>query len=149
MDLFAAYGGLFAAAFAAATILPAQSEAALAGLLATDAGSRRQHRKFPRFDGELGSWSRDRTLSRQALVSRPFHGARPSHRLVSSLWKMVPAVELGTDHRRPADRGRGGVARAAMELCRNRRPREDYALPGCRRGGAEPDVNQNGRHTRG
>lgn len=35
MDVFAVYGGLFAVAFAAATILPAQSEAALAGLLAT------------------------------------------------------------------------------------------------------------------
>jgi membrane protein YqaA with SNARE-associated domain len=35
MDVFAVYGGLFAAAFAAATILPAQSEVALAGLLAT------------------------------------------------------------------------------------------------------------------
>ncbi|MGX9118494.1 YqaA family protein [Mesorhizobium sp. BHbsci] len=35
MDIFAVYGGLFAIAFAAATILPAQSEAALAGLLAT------------------------------------------------------------------------------------------------------------------
>jgi membrane protein YqaA with SNARE-associated domain len=35
MDNFAAYGGLFAAAFTAATILPAQSEAVLAGLLAT------------------------------------------------------------------------------------------------------------------
>jgi membrane protein YqaA with SNARE-associated domain len=34
MDLFAVYAGLFAAAFAAATILPAQSEAVLAGLLA-------------------------------------------------------------------------------------------------------------------
>ncbi|WP_189644553.1 YqaA family protein [Mesorhizobium sp. M9A.F.Ca.ET.002.03.1.2] len=33
--MFAAYGGLFLIAFAAATILPAQSEAALAGLLAT------------------------------------------------------------------------------------------------------------------
>lgn len=35
MSLLAAYGGLFLAAFAAATILPAQSEAVLAGLLAT------------------------------------------------------------------------------------------------------------------
>ena len=34
MSAFAAYGGLFLAAFAAATILPAQSEAVLAGLLA-------------------------------------------------------------------------------------------------------------------
>jgi membrane protein YqaA with SNARE-associated domain len=34
MDILAIYGGLFAIAFAAATILPAQSEAALAGLLA-------------------------------------------------------------------------------------------------------------------
>lgn len=35
MNALAAYGGLFLAAFAAATILPAQSEAVLAGLLAT------------------------------------------------------------------------------------------------------------------
>jgi membrane protein YqaA with SNARE-associated domain len=34
MDVFAVYGGLFLVAFAAATIFPAQSEAALAGLLA-------------------------------------------------------------------------------------------------------------------
>lgn len=34
MNALAAYGGLFLAAFAAATILPAQSEAVLAGLLA-------------------------------------------------------------------------------------------------------------------
>lgn len=34
MSALAAYGGLFLAAFAAATILPAQSEAVLAGLLA-------------------------------------------------------------------------------------------------------------------
>ncbi|TIP53112.1 MAG: DedA family protein, partial [Mesorhizobium sp.] len=33
MDILAIYGGLFALAFAAATILPAQSEAALTGLL--------------------------------------------------------------------------------------------------------------------
>ncbi|MER8825503.1 DedA family protein [Mesorhizobium sp. M0938] len=39
MDVFAVYGGLFLAAFAAATILPAQSEAALAGLLATNSFS--------------------------------------------------------------------------------------------------------------
>jgi membrane protein YqaA with SNARE-associated domain len=39
MDVFAVYGGLFALAFAAATILPAQSEAALAGLLATNSFS--------------------------------------------------------------------------------------------------------------
>jgi membrane protein YqaA with SNARE-associated domain len=35
MDALAVYGSLFAVALAAATILPAQSEAALAGLLAT------------------------------------------------------------------------------------------------------------------
>jgi membrane protein YqaA with SNARE-associated domain len=35
MSAFAAYGGLFLAALVAATILPAQSEAVLAGLLAT------------------------------------------------------------------------------------------------------------------
>lgn len=35
MSALAAYGGLFLAAFLAATILPAQSEAVLAGLLAT------------------------------------------------------------------------------------------------------------------
>ena len=35
MTDLAAYGGLFLAAFLAATILPAQSEAALAGLIAT------------------------------------------------------------------------------------------------------------------
>lgn len=35
MSTFAIYGGLFAAAFLAATILPAQSEAALAALLLT------------------------------------------------------------------------------------------------------------------
>ncbi|RWI29412.1 YqaA family protein [Mesorhizobium sp.] len=39
MDDFAVYGGLFLVAFAAATILPAQSEAALAGLLASGAFS--------------------------------------------------------------------------------------------------------------
>jgi membrane protein YqaA with SNARE-associated domain len=37
MSDLAAYAGLFAAAFIAATILPAQSEAALVGLLLTDA----------------------------------------------------------------------------------------------------------------
>lgn len=36
MDEWAVYFGLFAAAFAAATILPVQSEAALAGLLLTE-----------------------------------------------------------------------------------------------------------------
>ena len=36
MDELAVYGGLFAAAFVAATILPMQSEAALAALLLTD-----------------------------------------------------------------------------------------------------------------
>ncbi|MDX3976407.1 YqaA family protein [Shinella sp.] len=36
MTTLAAYGGLFLAAFIAATILPAQSEAVLAGLLATE-----------------------------------------------------------------------------------------------------------------
>jgi len=37
MGDLAAYAGLFAAAFAAATVLPTQSEAALVGLLLTDA----------------------------------------------------------------------------------------------------------------
>jgi membrane protein YqaA with SNARE-associated domain len=36
MDELAVYAGLFAVAFAAATILPMQSEAALAGLLLTE-----------------------------------------------------------------------------------------------------------------
>lgn len=39
MDELAVYAGLFAVAFAAATILPMQSEAALAGLLLTESFS--------------------------------------------------------------------------------------------------------------
>ncbi|MEP9389959.1 YqaA family protein [Mesorhizobium sp. KR9-304] len=79
MDLFAAYGGLFAAAFAAATILPAQSEAALAGLLATGSFSPAMLVLVASIGNILGSmvnWALGRGVER--FRDRSWFPARPT-----------------------------------------------------------------------
>ncbi|WP_192360591.1 YqaA family protein [Mesorhizobium mediterraneum] len=78
MDIFAIYGGLFAIAFAAATILPAQSEAALAGLLATGSFSPAMLVVVASIGNVLGSavnWGLGRGLER--FRDRPWFPLRP------------------------------------------------------------------------
>jgi membrane protein YqaA with SNARE-associated domain len=79
MDIFAIYGGLFAVAFAAATILPAQSEAALAGLLATDSFSPAMLVLVASMGNVLGSavnWGLGRGIER--FRDRPWFPLRPA-----------------------------------------------------------------------
>ncbi|TIT04789.1 MAG: DedA family protein, partial [Mesorhizobium sp.] len=79
MDLFAVYGGLFAAAFTAATILPAQSEAALAGLLATGSFSPAMLVLVASIGNILGSmvnWALGRGIER--FRDSPWFPARPT-----------------------------------------------------------------------
>jgi membrane protein YqaA with SNARE-associated domain len=79
MDIFAIYGGLFAVAFAAATILPAQSEAALAGLLATDSFSPAMLVLVASLGNVLGSvvnWGLGRGIER--FRDRPWFPLRPA-----------------------------------------------------------------------
>ncbi|MGF7006618.1 YqaA family protein [Aminobacter sp. BE322] len=56
MTSLAAYGGLFVAAFLAATLLPAQSEALLAGLIIKDQFSLGLLIAVATFGNVLGSW---------------------------------------------------------------------------------------------
>lgn len=77
MDVFAVYAGLFAAAFAAATILPAQSEAALAGLIATGSFSPAMLVLVASIGNILGSmvnWALGRGIQR--FRDRPWFPAR-------------------------------------------------------------------------
>ncbi|RWN25723.1 MAG: DedA family protein [Mesorhizobium sp.] len=79
MDVFAVYGGLFAVAFAAATILPAQSEAALAGLLATGSFSPAVLVGVASIGNVLGSavnWGLGRGIER--FRDRPWFPLRPA-----------------------------------------------------------------------
>jgi membrane protein YqaA with SNARE-associated domain len=79
MDVFAVYGGLFATAFAAATILPAQSEAALAALLATGSFSPATLVLVASIGNVLGStvnWVLGRGIER--FRDRPWFPVRPA-----------------------------------------------------------------------
>ena len=79
MDVFAVYGGLFALAFAAATILPAQSEAALAGLLATGSFSPAMLVVVASLGNVLGSvvnWGLGRGIER--FRDKPWFPLRPA-----------------------------------------------------------------------
>jgi membrane protein YqaA with SNARE-associated domain len=79
MDIFAIYGGLFAIAFAAATILPAQSEAALAGLLAMGSFSPAMLVLVASVGNVLGSavnWGLGRGIER--FRDRPWFPLRPA-----------------------------------------------------------------------
>jgi membrane protein YqaA with SNARE-associated domain len=79
MDFFAVYGGLFAAAFTAATILPAQSEAALAGLLVTGSFSPTMLVLVASIGNILGSmvnWALGRGIER--FRDRSWYPARPT-----------------------------------------------------------------------
>jgi membrane protein YqaA with SNARE-associated domain len=79
MDIFAIYGGLFAIAFAAATILPAQSEAALAGLLAMGSFSPAMLVLVASVGNVLGSavnWGLGRGIER--FRDRPWFLLRPA-----------------------------------------------------------------------
>lgn len=79
MDVLAAYGGLFAVAFAAATILPAQSETALAGLLVTGSFSPAMLVLAASIGNVLGSavnWGLGRGIER--FRDRPWFPLRPA-----------------------------------------------------------------------
>ncbi|TIL66306.1 YqaA family protein [Mesorhizobium sp.] len=79
MDILAIYGGMFAIAFAAATILPAQSEAALAGLLATGSFSPAMLVVVASLGNVLGSvvnWGLGRGIER--FRDRPWFPLRPA-----------------------------------------------------------------------
>jgi membrane protein YqaA with SNARE-associated domain len=79
MDVLAVYGGLFLVAFAAATILPAQSEAALAGLLATGSFSPAMLVLVASIGNVLGSavnWGLGRGVER--FRDRPWFPLRPA-----------------------------------------------------------------------
>ena len=114
MTDLAAYAGLFAAAFSAATILPLQSEAAFAGLLLTGAYPLwalllvASTGNIAGFGGQLAPGPQRGTPARQALVSGWTASAGAGTALVSPLRQMVPAIELGSgDRRSPHGRGRG------------------------------------------
>lgn len=79
MDELAAYGGLFAAAFVAATILPMQSEAALAALLLSDSFSPAALIAVASVGNVLGSivnWVIGRGIDR--FQDRPWFPASPA-----------------------------------------------------------------------
>ncbi|TIM79691.1 MAG: DedA family protein [Mesorhizobium sp.] len=79
MDILAIYGGLFAVAFAAATVLPAQSEAALAGLLAAGSYSPTMLVLVASLGNVLGSvvnWGLGRGIER--FRDRPWFPLRPA-----------------------------------------------------------------------
>lgn len=79
MDELAAYSGLFAAAFVAATILPMQSEAALAGLLLVDSFPPATLIAVASVGNVLGSivnWAIGRGIDK--LHDRPWFPASPS-----------------------------------------------------------------------
>lgn len=87
MDVLAVYGGLFLVAFAAATILPAQSEAALAGLLATDSFSPAILVLVASIGNVLGSavnWGLGRGLER--FRDRPWFPLRPATLNRATTW---------------------------------------------------------------
>ncbi|TIO07824.1 YqaA family protein [Mesorhizobium sp.] len=87
MDVLAAYGGLFLVAFAAATILPAQSEAALAGLLATGSFSPAMLVLVASIGNILGStvnWGLGRGVER--FRDRPWFPLRPATLNRATAW---------------------------------------------------------------
>lgn len=87
MDDFAVYGGLFAVAFAAATILPAQSEAALAGLLAMDSFSPAMLVVVASLGNVLGSvvnWGLGRGIER--FRDEPWFPLRPARLNRATNW---------------------------------------------------------------
>ncbi|GLS37951.1 membrane protein [Mesorhizobium tianshanense] len=87
MDGLAVYGGLFLVAFAAATILPAQSEAALAGLLATGSFSPAMLVLVASIGNVLGSavnWGLGRGVER--FRDRPWFPLRPATLSRATTW---------------------------------------------------------------
>jgi membrane protein YqaA with SNARE-associated domain len=87
MDDFAVYGGLFLVAFAAATILPAQSEAALAGLLASGAFSPAMLVVVASLGNVLGSvvnWGLGRGIER--FRDEPWFPLRPARLKRATNW---------------------------------------------------------------
>ncbi|SJM28010.1 YqaA family protein [Mesorhizobium delmotii] len=87
MDIFAIYGGLFVVAFAAATILPSQSEAALAGLLATGSFSPAMLVVVASIGNILGSavnWGLGRGIER--FGDKPWFPLRPARLNRAANW---------------------------------------------------------------
>ncbi|RWL02479.1 MAG: DedA family protein [Mesorhizobium sp.] len=87
MDILAIYGGLFALAFAAATILPAQSEAALTGLLTTGSFSPAMLVVISSLGNVLGSvvnWGLGRGIER--FRDEPWFPLRPARLNRATNW---------------------------------------------------------------
>ncbi|CAH2401810.1 YqaA family protein [Mesorhizobium ventifaucium] len=87
MDAFAIYGGLFLVAFAAATILPSQSEVALAGLLATGSFSPAMLVVVASIGNILGAvvnWDLGRGL--ECFRDRPWFPLRPARLNRATNW---------------------------------------------------------------
>jgi len=126
MTELAALSGLFMAAFVAATILPAQSEAVLVGLIYTGHYAVWILVAVASVGNVLGSvvnWLLGRGIER--FRNRP-----------SALRQMVTAAQLGTDHRRPLNRGRWRDARTFSGVSSARHHRQGWSL----RGAGERDV---------
>ena len=136
---FYAYAGLFLAAFMAATLLPMQSEAVLAGLLVAGCQYSGRH-------SQLGAGALAVAGARQPLVPRHPGTACPGRGVVSPLWALVLAVQLAACGRRPADPGRrppaGAIARVPVAGIH----RQGWPLPaGGHSGATRPvDVGQAG-----
>ena len=129
-----AYLGLFASAFAAATILPAQSEALLVGLVLSEAQPVWALVAVASVGNVLGSvvnWILGTQVER-------FRGRRwfpvsdatleRAKGLVRPMGPLVSAAELGADRRRPADAGGGRAQRAVLVVLRPRHHRQGRPL---------------------
>lgn len=87
MDILVIYGGLFLVAFAAATVLPAQSEAALAGLLASGSFSPAMLVVVASIGNILGSavnWGLGRGIER--FRDKPWFPLRPARLNRATNW---------------------------------------------------------------
>ena len=97
MDVLLIYAGLFASAFLAATILPAQSELGLAAFLSMGT--------LPTFWliavasignilGAVVNWVLARSLNslNQKMVSCHRKPARARYQMVSAIWRMEPVI---------------------------------------------------------
>jgi hypothetical protein len=121
MDL-AAYGLMFASAFLAATVFPAQSELVLIGFLTAGEHSVVGMLIVASIGNVLGSVVNYYLGIGIQSVSRSTHGFPQMKlncagaRLLSSLGAVVAVARLDPHHRRSADCGRRRHARAALEL---------------------------------
>ena len=134
MDDVVIYGGLFVAAFVAATILPMQSEALFAGLLISDAYSTSLLLAVASAGNILGSvvnWLLGRGIDRfrdRSWFPASKDGSRACYEMVPPLWQVDIAAKLDADRRRSADGRRGHYAGTLLELCGACRDRKGWPL---------------------